>query len=94
MKGLFHRSRNQCGCAGAYFGESVGYTYGNDGIQSCVSGCATSATADSVMPVSETGGAAPMVDQAPGAIAPAAPDAANANGASQAVESLTDGAGN
>ena len=41
--GLFQRSQKDCGCAGAYFGESVGYDYGNAGMQSCVSGCATNA---------------------------------------------------
>lgn len=37
--GLFSRSRSACGHSGAYFGEAVGYEYGNAGMQSCVSGC-------------------------------------------------------
>ncbi len=45
IKGLFHRSKNDCGCAGAYFGESVGHEYGTTGMQSCVSGCGTNAVA-------------------------------------------------
>ncbi len=40
IHGLFHRSSARCGCNGAYFGESVGYEYGNAGMQSCVSGIA------------------------------------------------------
>lgn len=34
--GLFQRSKEQCGCSGAYFDECVGYEYGTAGMQSCI----------------------------------------------------------
>jgi hypothetical protein len=34
--GLFQRSKDQCGCSGAYFDECVGYEYGTAGMQSCI----------------------------------------------------------
>ena len=37
--GRFSNSADNCGCNGAYFGEAVGYEYGNAGMQSCVAGC-------------------------------------------------------
>ena len=36
--GQFSNSANNCGCNGAYFGEAVGYEYGNAGMQSYAAG--------------------------------------------------------
>ncbi len=36
--GRFSKSAANCGCNGAYFGEAVGYEYGNAGMQSYVAG--------------------------------------------------------
>lgn len=74
---LFSRSRNECGCSGAYFNEAVGYEYGNAGLQSCVAGCSAGCSAGVSAPMNSMTTAPMAAPAAPATGSVLAPESSN-----------------